>query len=133
VTGIENGRGILIVDDESNIADTLALIFSKNGYEARVAYSAEDAIVTIANWQPELAILDVMLPRMNGIDLAIVLRQNYPCCRLLLFSGHHSTQDLLEEASKKGHVFDILAKPVHPAFMLDTVSDLLAQHPKGEA
>lgn len=133
MTGIGNGRGILIVDDEQNIADTLALIFSKNGYEVRVAYSAEDAIVLIAEWQPELAILDVMLPRMNGIDLAIVLRQNYPCCRTLLFSGHHSTQDLLEEASKKGHVFDILAKPVHPAYMLDTVSDLLAQHHKGEA
>lgn len=133
MTGIGNGRGILIVDDEQNIADTLALIFSKNGYHARVAYSAEQAIEIIAEWQPDLAILDVMLPRMNGIDLAIVLKQNYPCCHLLLFSGHHSTQDLLEEASKKGHVFDILAKPVHPAFMLDTVCDMLSAHPKRQA
>lgn len=127
------GRGILIVDDEAAIAETLGVIFSKNGYDVRVAYSAEEAIETIAAWQPDLAILDVMLPRMNGIDLAIVLRSNHPCCRLLLFSGHHSTQDLLEEAAKKGHMFDILAKPVHPAFMLDAVSDLLGDHPKGTA
>lgn len=133
MTGIGAGRSILIVDDERNIADTLCLIFSRHGYSTRVAYSAEQAIEIIAEWQPDLAILDVMLPRMNGIDLAIVLKQNYPCCHLLLFSGHHSTQDLLEEASKKGHVFDILAKPIHPASMLDTVSDMLATNTKHEA
>lgn len=133
MTGIGAGRSILIVDDERNIADTLSLIFSRHGYSTRVAYSAEQAIEIIAEWQPDLAILDVMLPRMNGIDLAIVLKQNYPCCHLLLFSGHHSTQDLLEEASKKGHVFDILAKPIHPASMLDTVSDMLTTNIKHEA
>lgn len=126
MTGIGRGRGILIVDDEHSVADTLGVIFSKNGYAVRIAYTAEEAIEIIAQWQPGLAIIDVMLPRMNGIDLAIVLKQNYPFCPLLLFSGHHSTQELLEEASKKGHVFDILAKPIHPAFMLDTVSNLLS-------
>lgn len=131
--GIGDGRGILIVDDEQNIADTLSLIFAKNGYETRTAYSAEEAIEAIARWEPDLAILDVMLPHMNGIDLAIVVQQNYPNCQLLLFSGHHSTQDLLEEASKKGHMFDILPKPVHPAFMLDTVSHMLADHSRGNA
>ncbi len=133
MTGIGNSRSILIVDDEPSVADTLFVIFSKSGYQARVAYSAEEAIEIIAQWQPELAILDVMLPRMNGIDLAIVLQQNYPSCQLLLFSGHHSTQDLLEEASKKGYIFNILAKPVHPALMLDTVSHLLSTHPKRRA
>lgn len=130
MTGIGNCRGILIVDDEPNIADTLSLILAKSGYSTRAAYSAEEAIEVIAQWQPDLAIIDVMLPRMNGIDLAIALKQNYPCCRLLLFSGHHSTQGLLEEASRKGHIFDILPKPVHPGFMLDTVSDLLSDNPK---
>jgi DNA-binding NtrC family response regulator len=117
---------ILIIDDERSIADTLALVFSKRGYEAKVAYSAEQAIDVIAEWQPDLAIIDVVLPKMNGVDLAIVLKSNYPFCRLLLFSGSPSTVEIAEQAAKKGHFFEILAKPVHPTFLLNTVMNLLA-------
>lgn len=122
----KNSRRILIVDDEIAIADTLALIFRSQHYDARVAYSAERAIETIAEWRPDLAILDVILPEMNGIDLAIVLKANYPVCHVLLFSGHANTTMLLEEAGKKGHQFEVLAKPVHPNLMLERASALLS-------
>lgn len=118
-------RKILIVDDEPKIAETLELIFSTRGYDVRTAYSAEEAIEVLAWWRPDLAIVDVMLPQMNGIDFGIVLQSNYPECRLLLLSGHPGTTALLEGAREKGHHFDILAKPLHPAFILDTVSSLL--------
>ncbi|MGA8743292.1 MAG: response regulator, partial [Terracidiphilus sp.] len=117
---------ILIVDDEAAIADTLVLIFQLQHYEMRVAYSAEQAIEVIAEWRPDLAILDVMLPEMNGIDLAIVIKANYPCCHVLLFSGHANTAMLLEEAGRKGYQFEVLAKPVHPSLMLERSFFLLA-------
>lgn len=122
----KGGRRILIVDDEANIADTLALIFKIRHYEVRVAYSAESAIELIAKWRPELSILDVMLPGMNGIDLAIAIKANYPACHVMLFSGHANTSMLLEEAGKKGHKFEVLAKPVYPDVMLDRASELLS-------
>jgi DNA-binding NtrC family response regulator len=131
VTSIGVGRRILIVDDERSITETLSLIFSNHGYEARVAGSAEEAIEAIAAWEPDIGILDVMLPCMNGIDLALVLKANHPRCRLVLFSGHQSTQALIEEAAKKGNIFEILAKPVHPLFMLDYVASLFADLPDG--
>jgi len=118
-------RRILIVDDEMAIADTLALIFKTQHYESRVAYSAERAIEILAEWRPDLAILDVILPSMNGIDLAIVIKANYAACHVLLFSGHANTAMLLEEAGKKGHQFEVLAKPVHPTLMLERASALL--------
>ena len=127
MTGTGAGRRILIVDDEPAITESLALIFSRSGYEVRTAHSAEEAIETFAAWSPDVAVLDVMLPCMNGLDLAVVLRDNHTQCRLVLFSGHQGTQALLEEAAKKGNMFEILAKPVHPLFMLDYVSSLLAQ------
>ena len=117
---------VLIVDDDQAIADTLALIFRMHGYDARVAYSAEQAIDSIASCIPDMALLDVNLPGMNGIDLAIVLKANHPECHLLLVSGHESTCSLLEEAAKKGYVFDILAKPIHPTFILERVKCLLS-------
>jgi DNA-binding response OmpR family regulator len=118
-------RKILIVDDEIKVAETLELVFSTRGYDVRVAHSAEEAIETLAHWEPELALIDVMLPRMNGIDFGIALKANYPRCVILLFSGHPGTSALLEGARDKGYHFDILAKPLHPAFILDTVSSLL--------
>jgi len=131
VSGIAAARRILVVDDEPSITETMAVIFSKHGYAVKTAGSAEEAIETIAAWEPDIAILDVMLPQMNGIDLAMVLRANRPNCRLVLFSGHAGTQALMEEAAKRGNMFEILAKPVHPLFMLDYVSGLLADMPKG--
>jgi DNA-binding NtrC family response regulator len=130
VKGIGRPRGILIVDDEPAITESLALIFEKHGYEVRIANSAETAIETIARSEPDLAILDVMLPCMNGIDLAVVLKANRPACHLVLFSGHTGTQALMEEAARKGNMFEFLAKPVHPLFMLDFVSSLFAELPK---
>jgi DNA-binding NtrC family response regulator len=116
---------ILIVDDEVHISETLSLVFLARGYEVRAANSAEQAVEILAQWQPDVAILDVMLPQMNGIDLAVVIQANYPACRLLLISGHPDTSALLEEARAQGHSFNILAKPVHPKYILAAVSDLL--------
>jgi DNA-binding NtrC family response regulator len=117
---------VLIVDDEKAICATLAAIFTRRGYETRVAYSAEQAVDVIAQWQPDLAILDVGLPNMNGIDLAIALEASHPACRVVLFSGAPATADLLDQATKGGHLFEILAKPVPPSLMLDTVANLLS-------
>jgi DNA-binding NtrC family response regulator len=128
--GIAGRRKILIVDDERTIADTLALIFSSNGYEARTSYSAEQALEMLEEWRPDAAIVDVVLPGMNGIEFAIFLKASYQACQFLLFSGQPGTSDLLEEARRKGHLFEILAKPLHPSFMLATVSDMLSPVPE---
>jgi CheY-like chemotaxis protein len=118
-------KRVLFVDDERLIADTLALIFSSQGYETRAIYSAEQALELIPDWLPNLAIIDVRLPGMNGIDLAIRLRAEYPDCRVSLFSGQASTSDLLELARQNGHSFDIIVKPVPPAEFLAQASHLL--------
>jgi CheY-like chemotaxis protein len=118
---------VLVIDDEAIVAETLAIIFSNAGYETRAVESAEAALklLTIQGWVPQLAIIDVHLPRMNGIDLAIALKAQYPEVRLSLFSGRAATADLLEDARQQGHSFDVIAKPVHPDFFLTMASSLL--------
>jgi CheY-like chemotaxis protein len=127
--GHPGSRKIMVVDDEETIADTLALIFSSNGYDARSAYSAEEALEMLEVWKPDCAIIDVVLPGMNGIEFAIFLKASYPDVHFLLFSGQPGTGGLLEEAKKKGHLFEILAKPLHPTFMLATVANMLSSPP----
>ena len=115
---------VLIVDDESSVADSLALVFASQGYDARAAYSAEQAAEIISQWEPKLVILDVVLPGMNGIDFAIQLKASCPACRVLLFSGQQDSTVLLERALVKGYEFTILAKPVHPKFFLEEAARL---------
>ena len=120
------GSRILIVDDERVIADSLAVIFEKQGYQSRAAYSAEQALEIIAQWPPNLAILDVILPGMNGIDLAILIKSGYPDVAVMLISGQPATAALAESAVERGHRFQIHAKPIPIPDMLANVSLLLA-------
>ena len=119
-------RRILIVEDEPVVADTLRQILSSSGYDTRVAYSAETALSSLSRWSPGLAILDVMLPSMNGIDLAMALKERFPDCRILLMSGQPSVESLLQEARGKGHEFEFLAKPVLPTEIIVSLAGLFS-------
>lgn len=121
-----NGRRVLIVDDEKVISVTLSIIFASKGYEVRKAYSAEEGLSLLNGWTPDLALLDVCLPGMNGIDLAILMKGTYPQCCILLISGKPDSMDLLDRASRNGHVLELMAKPVPPGVLLDRAAQLLA-------
>jgi DNA-binding response OmpR family regulator len=119
-------RKILIVEDEKVVADSLGRILSTQGYDIRVVYSAEAALHLLPEWSPNLAVLDVMLPKMNGIELAVALKGRRDRCHVLLFSGQPSVESLMQKARNEGHDFEILAKPVHPTVMLNAISNLLS-------
>ena len=78
---------ILIVDDEPTITDTLCTIFEHCGYDCTKAYDAERALELALETLPDLLLTDVMLPGMNGVQLAITLRERIPECKTLLLSG----------------------------------------------
>jgi DNA-binding NtrC family response regulator len=111
-------RRVFVVDDEPIIAKTLAMILTNAGFEAIAFDDPLKALEAANSAAPNLLITDVVMPQMSGIELAIHFRQSYPECKVLLFSGQASTADMLEEAHSKGHDFDILAKPIHPADLL---------------
>ena len=94
-------KRVLLVEDEAIVADTLRQILSSNGYDTHVSYSAEAALNSLSRWTPDLAILDVMLPKMNGIDLALALKERLSGCRILLISGQPSVENLLRDARSK--------------------------------
>jgi len=109
---------VLVADDERVIADTLAMILNKSGFEARAVYSGERALELATTFAPDMLICDVIMADLNGIDAAIQFRALLPRIKILLFSGQAATADLLEKARTQGYEFEILAKPVHPQDLL---------------
>lgn len=111
-------KRIFVVDDEKTIADTLAAILNYHGYEVTAFYDALTALAACEVANPDLVISDVVMPLCSGVDLAIQIKERYPACRILLFSGHAGTVDFLEDARRAGHNFEILCKPIHPKDLL---------------
>ncbi|HEU5334396.1 MAG TPA: response regulator [Terriglobales bacterium] len=94
---------VLIADDEVLIAETLGLILRQGGYDCRVVYSGAAALAQSREFQPALLISDVILPDINGVEVAIRVRQLVPACEILLLSGQAATADLMREATAAGH------------------------------
>jgi len=113
-----NKPKVLVADDEHVIADTVAMILNKNGFDARAVYSGDKVLEMAPAFRPDMLISDVNMPGVNGIDAAIHLRGLLPDIKILLFSGNSATAGLLEKARSEGYQFDFLAKPVHPHDLL---------------
>jgi len=116
-----------VVDDEDVIASTLELILLSRGFAVRSFVDPADAAEAARSIKPDFLLTDVMMPKLNGIELALKMREINPECCILLFSGQASTSDLLARANKEGHCFEVLAKPVHPLDLLSKITELLGE------
>jgi len=124
--GIDDRPVVMVVDDEPLVADTLAMILTHAGYRAVRAYDARTALEMASVRAPDLLISDVAMPQMNGVELALGMVSMVPACKVVLFSGHARSVDLMR-AYDAGHDFPLMAKPMHPSEMLGQVARSLAQ------
>ena len=72
---MDRQKTVLIVEDEKNIVDILRFNLQREGYQTLEAYDGEDGLNKARSEKPDLILLDVMLPRMNGFDVCRALRQ----------------------------------------------------------
>lgn len=105
-------KRILVVDDNVDAADSLALVLELDGHSTRAAYSARDALEQTLEFQPDFILLDIGLPEMDGYEVARRIR-NLNCLsevRLVALTGYGQVEDLrrAEEAGFDDH----LVKPV---------------------
>jgi CheY-like chemotaxis protein len=115
---------VLVVDDEQIIADTRTAILKSWGYATLTAYDAESALELADLIPPDLLISDVILAGMNGVDLAIAIKESVPDCKVVLFSGQANSIDILSAAHDSGHDFPLLDKPLHPAELFAHLSKI---------
>ena len=112
-TSVPARRRILVVDDQPDVADTLAAMLEQLGQEVRVAYSAGSALAVVREQPPDVAFLDLSMPDTDGSELARLLRHDFPngVLTLVAISGKadaaalarhtHFDHYLLKPASKE--------------------------------
>ena len=111
---LNSGRRILVVDDNVDTAESLALFMRVLGHDAQVAYDGRSALETARAFQPEVALLDIGLPGMSGYELAPRLR-NQPDLKdvlLIAITGYGSEED--RRRSRQAGFDHHLVKPVDP-------------------
>jgi two-component system response regulator AtoC len=110
---------VLIVDDETLTLRTLGRALGGEGFEVFLAMSGEEALKIFADEKPDFALLDVVLPGINGIEVLRQAKVSSPSTIILMMSAYHMV-DRAVEAMKLG-AYDYLIKPFHIADMVNTL------------
>ncbi|HEX4072495.1 MAG TPA: response regulator, partial [Planctomycetaceae bacterium] len=132
-SALPRGRGhrILVVDDNQDAANSLAMLLRMKGHDVRTAYDGLEAIDAAVSHKPEIVLLDVGLPRLNGFDVARRLRESEDLRQVMLVAltgwGHEEDRRRSKEAGFDHH----MVKPADPA-ALDRVLESLASRPAGK-
>jgi len=114
---------ILIVDDELVVRDSLGKWFSSEGYAAHPVGSAREALETIQKEEFDIALLDIKMPGMDGMELQSRLREADPELTIVMMTGYASV-DTAVQALKHG-AYDYITKPVDPDELSHLVSNAL--------
>jgi len=101
---------ICIVDDEPSILNTLSSILEDEGHHVSIAKSGTEALKLIRGEPPDLVILDIWMPEMDGLETLKRIRQQFPHMMVIMMSGHGSVETAVK-ATKLG-AYDYLEKPL---------------------
>ncbi len=118
---------VLIVDDDVMVADTLRMVFAKNGYDSRTSYSANEGLLCAREFRPNLLLCDVHMPGRDGLSLVAEVMRELPDCRILLLTGFYANLGAIEQHSRNlARPVGILTKPCMPVELLREVSHMLS-------
>jgi DNA-binding response OmpR family regulator len=123
------GKLVLIVDDEVMTRQMLAMLLKLNGYESVEAEDGLDALEKVETHLPDAIILDVMMPRMDGVTVCKHLRSNPKTALIpvLMLSGR--TQIGAEEEGLNAGANVYMKKPMDPREMLAALKTIMARQP----
>jgi CheY-like chemotaxis protein len=122
---------VLVVDDNADAANSLSMLLVFLGHATKVACSAKEALTCVEGFMPEVGLLDLGLPEMNGYELAKQLRaiSKLNGIRLIAFTGYGQAED--HQRTRAAGFDDHLVKPVDLAKLERTMAGTTAVGPSG--
>ena len=119
----DNKKKILVVDDEKGIRDSLSLIFKTN-FDVKTAEDGEECLELLKSYTPDIILLDVMMPRLNGIDTLRAIRKQFPKLPVIMLTASSTVSDAVE--SMKLGANDYLNKPFDVSALTDLIINMLS-------
>ena len=118
---------ILIVEDENALNEAYQIILKTAGYHVHSAYDGQDALAKAAEHEPDLILLDLRMPHMDGLNFLrhYDVRQHHPHVKVIVFSNYDIQKDI-DEAYHRGADRYILKAWASPKELLKVVRDTLA-------
>lgn len=120
-------RQILVVDDEIGALTLISIMLERGGFNVLQARNADDALGVLNEYMPDLIILDVMMPGMDGITLCSVIRQqdNFRRTPILILSARNDAEAIIR--GMEAGAEDYLAKPILHHDLVSKVRSMLNQ------
>ncbi len=124
-------KTILIADDEPNQVATFEALLMQRGYKVVTASNGEEAFEKAINFLPDLVILDIMMPKMDGTEVAMVLKHDERTKHIPIFfvTAVISPEDQSRVASNPNLIF---AKPVQLNQLLEAIQSATSNGPTGK-
>lgn len=133
MTATTSQAKILITEDNPQGAELLEAFLSEGPYETRVASNGEEAVSLVNDWQPDLVLLDIMMPRLSGFEVCRAVRSNPKTRDIGIIMVTALDQHVDIDRAVDVETDDFLTKPIHKAELLLRVKAMLhARKQKGD-
>ena len=117
---------VLVVDNEEEFAATLAARLTLRNITAASAFSGSEALAALEEFRPDVVILDLQMPDMNGLAVLAQIKAMRPATDVILMTGHGSLENGI--AGMESGAFDYLVKPVELDTLLERIADAFQRH-----
>ncbi len=120
---------ILCIEDDESMAHLVEMIVSRMGHEVKSAQSGKDGLSLVESFQPDMILLDLMMPDIDGWDIYQHLKEQPTTCDIpvIVVSARSQHADK-EVAMRLAHVEEYITKPFTPQLLADTIMRVLEKH-----
>jgi two-component system, OmpR family, response regulator len=126
-----SGTRVLVVDDEPNIAEVVTMALRFNGFTVETAASGREALAAVSSFKPHLMVLDVMLPDMEGFDVAARLGAQRAGLPIIFLTARDATEDKLRGLTGGGD--DYMTKPFSLEELVARIRTILRRSGQADA
>jgi DNA-binding response OmpR family regulator len=116
---------VLLVDDEVEFVQTLAERLELRGFDIQIAGDGEEAMSRMANSLPDLVVLDMMMPKLGGLEVLKQIKTQYPRIPVILLTGRGSTAEGID--GMRLGAFDYLIKPIDIDELIEKIKEGIAE------
>lgn len=117
-------KTILVVDDEPVVCNSVRKILSRYGYLVDESYSAQEALERIEQNRYELVILDLIMPKVSGMEVLKTIKERWPDLRVIVITGYGSVSSAVETIRNGAEEY--LTKPFTPSELIAAVVSAVA-------